>query len=229
MTHTLDTHAVSDSSTKTMRAAVVTEFGAPLHVEDHDLPTPGYGEALVKLETSGVCHTDLHAAHGDWPVKPEPPFIPGHEGYGTVVALGNGVEDLKVGDKVGNAWLWSACGSCEYCRTGWETLCESQRNGGYSVDGSFGSYMLVNAAYAARDPTTPTRSKSRPSCAPVSPSTKASRSPTPVRASGSRSRASAVWATSRCSTHGPWDYGWWPSTSTTPSSPSPLASALRSL
>ena len=106
----------------------------------------------MKLETSGVCHTDLHAAHGDWPVKPEPPFIPGHEGYGTVVALGDGVEDLKVGDKVGNAWLWSACGSCEYCRTGWETLCESQRNGGYTVNGSFGSYMLVNAAYAARIP-----------------------------------------------------------------------------
>jgi alcohol dehydrogenase, propanol-preferring len=96
-----------------MRAAVVTEFGAPLQVSDLELPTPGYGEALVKLETSGVCHTDLHAAHGDWPVKPQPPFIPGHEGYGTVVALGEGVDDLKIGDKVGNAWLWSACGRCE--------------------------------------------------------------------------------------------------------------------
>jgi propanol-preferring alcohol dehydrogenase len=69
-----------------MRAAVVTEFGAPLQVSELDLPTPGYGEALVKLETSGVCHTDLHAAHGDWPVKPQPPFVPGHEGYGTVGA-----------------------------------------------------------------------------------------------------------------------------------------------
>jgi propanol-preferring alcohol dehydrogenase len=66
-----------------MRAAVVTEFGAPLQVSDLELPAPGYGEALVKLETSGVCHTDLHAAHGDWPVKPQPPFVPGHEGYGT--------------------------------------------------------------------------------------------------------------------------------------------------
>jgi propanol-preferring alcohol dehydrogenase len=82
------------------------------------------------------------------------PFIPGHEVYGTVVALGEGVDDLKIGDKVGNAWLWSACGSCEYCRTGWETLCESQQNGGYSVNGSFGSYMLVNAAYAPRIPDT---------------------------------------------------------------------------
>ena len=152
MTQTIDTPINPTAPTATMRAAVVTEFGQPLQVEELDLPTPGIGEAVVKLETSGVCHTDLHAAHGDWPVKPQPPFVPGHEGYGTVVALGDGVEDLKVGDKVGNAWLWSACGTCEYCRTGWETLCESQQNGGYSVNGSFGSYMLVKAAYAARIP-----------------------------------------------------------------------------
>lgn len=136
----------------TMRAAVVTELGAPLTIESLELPKPDYGEALVKVETSGVCHTDLHAAHGDWPVKPTPPFVPGHEGFGTVVAVGDGVDDLSVGDKVGNAWLWSACGHCEYCRTGWETLCEHQRNGGYTVNGSFGNYMLVNAAYAARIP-----------------------------------------------------------------------------
>ncbi len=152
MTQTLDNGLTPDTGVETMRAAVVTEFGAPLEITEIALPVPGYGEALVKLETSGVCHTDLHAAHGDWPVKPAPPFIPGHEGYGTVVAVGEGVEDLSIGDKVGNAWLWSACGSCEYCRTGWETLCESQRNGGYSVDGSFGTYMVVNAAFAARIP-----------------------------------------------------------------------------
>ena len=151
MTQTLGAPTATEA-THTMRAAVVTEFGGALQVEKLALPTPGYGEALVKLETSGVCHTDLHAAHGDWPVKPEPPFIPGHEGYGVVVALGEGVHDLEIGDKVGNAWLWSACGTCEYCRTGWETLCESQKNGGYSVNGSFGSDMLVNAAYAARIP-----------------------------------------------------------------------------
>ncbi|MDX1871049.1 alcohol dehydrogenase AdhP [Mycolicibacterium sp. 120266] len=151
MTSTL--HSPADSTTtNVMHAAVVTGFGEPLRVEQLDVPTPGYGEVLVKLETSGVCHTDLHAAHGDWPVKPTPPFVPGHEGCGTVVALGDGVDDLKVGDKVGNAWLWSACGRCEYCRTGWETLCESQRNGGYTVNGSFGSFMLVEAAHAARIP-----------------------------------------------------------------------------
>lgn len=136
----------------TMQAAVVKEFGTALSVEEYPLPTPGPGQALVKLISSGVCHTDLHAAEGDWPLKPSPPFVPGHEGVGEVVALGEGVTSLAVGDHVGNAWLWTACGACEYCRTGWETLCESQQNGGYSVDGSFGEYMLVDAEFAPRIP-----------------------------------------------------------------------------
>lgn len=143
---------VEASIPRTMRAAVVTAFGEPLTIRAVPVPTPGPGQALVRVETTGVCHTDLHAAHGDWPVKPTLPLIPGHEGFGTVVALGEGVTDLAVGDKVGNAWLWSACGTCQYCRTGWETLCEEQKNGGYSVDGSFGEYMLVDERFAARIP-----------------------------------------------------------------------------
>ena len=67
---------------------------------------------------------------------------------GIVEKIGEGVTELSEGQMVGNAWLWSACGSCEYCRTGWETLCESQQNGGYAVDGSFGEYMIVDAKYA---------------------------------------------------------------------------------
>ncbi|AUG31139.1 alcohol dehydrogenase AdhP [Microbacterium hominis] len=136
----------------TMRAAVVTAAGEPLVVAEVPVPTPGPGQALVKVITSGVCHTDLHAARGDWPVAPKPQLIPGHEGYGEVVALGPGVTTLSIGQKVGNAWLWSACGTCEYCRTGWETLCPDQQNGGYSVDGSFGEFMLVDEKYAARIP-----------------------------------------------------------------------------
>ena len=136
----------------TMTAAVVHQLGAGLTVEDVPVPQPGPGQALVKLISSGVCHTDLHAVQGDWPVKPTPPFIPGHEGVGTVVALGEGVTDLSLGQLVGNAWLWSACGTCQYCRTGWETLCEQQQNGGYSIDGSFGEYMLVDSRFAARIP-----------------------------------------------------------------------------
>ena len=135
-----------------MHAAVVEEFGSKLIIQDLPIPVPGPGQALVKLITSGVCHTDLHAAHGDWPVKPTPPFIPGHEGVGEVMALGEGVTNLHVGQLVGNAWLFSACGECEFCTTGWETLCEKQQNSGYSVDGSFGQYMLVDAAYAALIP-----------------------------------------------------------------------------
>lgn len=136
----------------TMTAAVVDEFGAELAVRDYALPEPGPGQALVRLVASGVCHTDLHAVEGDWPVRPTPPFVPGHEGVGVVEKIGEGVTDVAVGQMVGNAWLWSACGSCEHCRSGWETLCEEQVNGGYTVDGSFGEYMIVDARFAAAIP-----------------------------------------------------------------------------
>ncbi|EXJ53067.1 MAG: zinc-dependent alcohol dehydrogenase [Microbacterium sp. 69-7] len=144
--------AATEAIATTMRAAVVTAPGEPLIVSDVPVPRPGPGQALVRVITSGVCHTDLHAARGDWPVAPKADLIPGHEGYGEVVALGPGVTTLTVGQKVGNAWLWSACGTCEYCRTGWETLCPAQQNGGYSMDGSFGEFMLVDEKYAARIP-----------------------------------------------------------------------------
>lgn len=77
----------------------------------------------VKIAATGVCHTDLHAAEGDWPVKPEPPFIPGHEGVGHVVAIGSGVTNVKEGDRLGVPWLYTACGHCKHCLGGWETLC----------------------------------------------------------------------------------------------------------
>lgn len=135
-----------------LHAAVVEKFNDPLAIKDLDLPTPGPNQALVKLIASGVCHTDLHAAHGDWPVKPEPPFIPGHEGVGEIVELGPGEHSVNVGDLVGNAWIWSACGECEQCRKGWETLCPNAEYGGYTADGSFGTYMLVDTRYAPRIP-----------------------------------------------------------------------------
>jgi alcohol dehydrogenase, propanol-preferring len=138
--------------TKTMKAAVVRELGKPLSIEILAIPDPGPGEVLVKLRASGVCHTDLHAANGDWPVKPTAPFVPGHEGAGIVAAVGEGVKGLKEGDAVGIAWLHDACGSCEYCITGWETLCASQRCSGYSVNGTFAEYAIGSAAYVARLP-----------------------------------------------------------------------------
>jgi len=136
-----------------MQAAVVEKFGEPLVVREVPVPMPGPGQALVEIVASGVCHTDLHAAHGDWPVKPTLPFIPGHEGAGTVVALGPGVTQLKEGDHVGIAWLHSACGYCTFCLSGWETLCLEQKNSGYSVNGSFAQYALAQADYLGRIPT----------------------------------------------------------------------------
>ncbi len=137
---------------KLMKAAVVRQFGRPLSIEEVPIPSPGPGEVLVKIMATGVCHTDLHAADGDWPVKPAPPFIPGHEGAGIVAAVGAGVKMLKEGDAVGIAWLHDACGRCEHCITGWETLCETQHDSGYSVDGSFAEYAIGSAAYVARLP-----------------------------------------------------------------------------
>ncbi|WP_047462073.1 alcohol dehydrogenase AdhP [Rhizobium rhizogenes] len=137
---------------KTMMAAVVRQFGEPLVIENVPVPVPGPGELLVKVIACGVCHTDLHAADGDWPVKPSPPFIPGHEVAGVVAALGPGVPDFKEGDAVGVAWLHDACMRCEYCETGWETLCEHQHDTGYSCDGGFAEYVIASAAFTARLP-----------------------------------------------------------------------------
>jgi len=140
------------SNEKTMKAAFVEKFGEPLVVKEVPIPTPGPGQALVEIEASGVCHTDLHAADGDWPIKPTPPFVPGHEGAGIVAALGTGVTHLKEGDRVGIAWLHSACGHCDYCLAGWETLCKQQQNSGYSVNGSFAQYALGQTDYLGRIP-----------------------------------------------------------------------------
>jgi propanol-preferring alcohol dehydrogenase len=137
---------------ETMRAAVVREFGKPLAIEQRPVPRPGPGELLVRVIASGVCHTDLHAANGDWPVRPALPFVPGHEAAGIVAAIGAGVSGFREGDAVGVPWLHDACGHCEYCETGWETLCEHQHDSGYSVDGGYADYVLANADYVGRLP-----------------------------------------------------------------------------
>ena len=116
-----------DSMTRTMKAAVVRAFKATACHRGGPGPDSGPGQILVKIAASGVCHTDLHAADGDWPVKPKPPFIPGHEGVGHVAAVGAGVSHVKEGDRVGVPWLYTACGHCRHCLGGWETLCESSR------------------------------------------------------------------------------------------------------
>jgi propanol-preferring alcohol dehydrogenase len=135
-----------------MRAAVVTDFTAPLEIQEIPVPEPGPGEVLVRIEASGLCHTDIHAAHGDWPVKPTPPFVPGHEGVGRIEKLGPDVTSRALGQRVAIAWLGSACGECRYCISGWETLCEQQANSGYSVNGAFAEYAVVAAAFATPVP-----------------------------------------------------------------------------
>lgn len=135
-----------------MKAAVVREFGEPLSIEDIDKPEPGAGEVVVKIETSGLCHTDVHASCGDWPVKPGLPFVPGHEGVGRVERVGAGVTRLTEGDRVAVPWLGWACGACEACASGWETLCPDARYTGYTVNGGFAEYTLADAAFAGLVP-----------------------------------------------------------------------------
>ena len=139
---------------KTMQAAVVPALGAKLEIQQLPVPEPGPGQVLVRMEASGLCHTDIHAAHGDWPVKPTAPFIPGHEGVGVIEALGPGASVHRVGQRVAIAWLGSACGTCSYCLSGWETLCESQQNSGYSVNGAYAEYALADDRYVVAVPDT---------------------------------------------------------------------------
>ena len=138
-------------STK-MQAAVVEQFGKPLVLREWDVPTPGPGQILVKTEACGVCHTDLHAANGDWPLKPTLPFIPGHEAIGLVVGVGSGVTIVKEGDRVGVPWLYSACGHCEHCLAAWETVCGEAQFGGYTKNGGFAEYILADPDYVAHIP-----------------------------------------------------------------------------
>ncbi|CAE8707302.1 unnamed protein product [Polarella glacialis] len=136
----------------TMKAIVVEEFGKPMVLKNVPVPSPGYGQVLVKVITSGVCHTDLHVRDGDWHVKPTLPIIPGHEGAGVVVKLGEGVTTLKIGDRVGHAWLHDSCGGCDYCLSGWETVCGDQHQTGFAANGCFAEYTVAEANYVGRIP-----------------------------------------------------------------------------
>ena len=135
------------------KVAVVHDFAAPLTIEERPIPTPGEGQVLVKVEASGLCHTDIHAAHGDWPVKPGLPLVPGHEGVGRIVGLGADVHsELSEGDRVALPWLGYACGECRYCNDGRETLCEKQINSGYGMDGAYGEYTVGYARHVVKVP-----------------------------------------------------------------------------
>jgi len=158
-TTSLPQPGTSDAVPVTYRAAVVREFGGPLSVEQVPMPKLDHGQLRVKVEACGLCHTDIHAAHGDWPIKPSPPFIPGHEGVGIVtelapgeVAVGDRTHKVAVGDRVAMPWLGYACGCCNYCVSGWETLCHEQQMMGYTIDGAFGEYATAYARYVVKVP-----------------------------------------------------------------------------
>ncbi len=135
-----------------MKAAVVTSFSEDLKIVERDIPEPGAGQVLIRLEACGLCHTDIHAARGEWPVRPTLPFVPGHEGIGIIEKLGVGVTNRTAGERVSIAWLGSACGECRYCVDGRETLCEKQHNSGYSIDGAFAEYAVASATYVVPVP-----------------------------------------------------------------------------
>src|SRR3954451_10128175 len=136
-----------------MKAAVVRAFDRPLEIEELPTPEPAAGQVLVRIETCGLCHTDIHAARGEWPVKPSPPFIPGHEGVGRIHRLAQGAMlALEPGMRVALPWPGYACGVCRYCNTGRETLCPHQLNMGYGINGSFAEYALGYARHVVRVP-----------------------------------------------------------------------------
>ena len=134
-----------------MKAVVVNPEGTNVQlVENKELRPLETGEALVDIEYCGVCHTDLHVAHGDFGKVPG--RVLGHEGIGIVKEIAPDVKSLKVGDRVSVAWFFEGCGACEYCTTGRETLCRTVKNAGYSVDGGMAEQCIVTANYAVKVP-----------------------------------------------------------------------------
>ncbi|CAO2654858.1 Nn.00g115910.m01.CDS01 [Neocucurbitaria sp. VM-36] len=133
-------------------AQVIEKTGGPVDYKKIPVQKPGPDEVLVNIKYSGVCHTDLHAVNGDWPLATKLPLVGGHEGAGEVVAVGDLVTDVKVGDLAGVKWLNGSCLACEFCQTSDEPLCPKPLLSGYTVDGTFQQYCIAKAAHVARIP-----------------------------------------------------------------------------
>ncbi len=130
-----------------MRAMVLAVPGSPLEARDVPRPDPAAGEILLEVHACGVCRTDLHIVDGDLP-EPKLPLVPGHQVVGTVVALGDGAERFAVGDRVGVPWLASTDGTCRFCRSRRENLCDAARFTGYDVDGGYGEYAVADERFS---------------------------------------------------------------------------------
>ncbi|SCU90626.1 LADA_0F05380g1_1 [Lachancea dasiensis] len=137
---------------KTQKAAVFYENNGPVEYKEIDVPTPKANELLINIKYSGVCHTDLHAWKGDWPLAVKLPLVGGHEGAGVVVGMGENVKNWKIGDYAGVKWLNGSCMSCESCELGNESNCADADLSGYTHDGSFQQYCTADAVQAAKIP-----------------------------------------------------------------------------
>ncbi|KAI9694061.1 MAG: alcohol dehydrogenase [Bathelium mastoideum] len=133
-------------------AQVIEKTGGPVEYKKIPVQEPGPDEVLVNIKYSGVCHTDLHAVNGDWPLPTKLPLVGGHEGAGVVVAKGNLVEDIEIGDHAGVKWINGTCLACDFCQQADEPLCPKALLSGYTVDGSFQQYAIAKAAHVARIP-----------------------------------------------------------------------------
>ena len=120
--------------------------GRPLRPAEMERPAPGPRQVLLRVRACAVCRTDLHVIDGELP-DAKRPVIPGHEIVGTVVEAGPGVERFKTGDRLGVPWLGGSCGSCEYCRTGRENLCDGARFTGYQIDGGYAEHAVADERF----------------------------------------------------------------------------------
>jgi propanol-preferring alcohol dehydrogenase len=129
-----------------IQAMVLDEAGRPLAARLIELRDPGPGEVLLKVAACGVCRTDLHVIDGDL-AQPKLPLVLGHEVVGRVVALGEGVERFREGDRVGVPWLGATCGNCPHCLADRENLCDAPQFNGYTRDGGYAKSMVADAAH----------------------------------------------------------------------------------
>jgi propanol-preferring alcohol dehydrogenase len=134
-----------------MRAMRLERHGAPLALRELALPDPGTGQVQIAVDACAVCRTDLHVVDGELPAT-SLPVTPGHEIVGRVTALGAGVTQLQLGERVGVPWLGWACGRCDYCRAGAENLCPEARFTGYQIDGGYASALTADARFVFRLP-----------------------------------------------------------------------------
>ena len=129
-----------------MRAMILEAPEKPLVLRELPVPTPKPGQVLVRVGACAVCRTDLHVVDGELP-QPKLPLIPGHEIVGRIAAIGEAVEHLSVGDRVGIPWLGWTCGECRYCRLGQENLCDLARFTGYTIDGGYAEFTVADARF----------------------------------------------------------------------------------